>query len=438
MTLIVSLFYNCIVLPAMQLVFWVGSLFPGKLRDRQRALRTSNPLRRIQASRLRHSDETLHTTTVWLHAASMGELEQLKSVITRIHALKSDARIVVSVFSVSGIKSAQRLEQVHHAFVLPLDSIWTMKRLVKVLKPTLVIFDRYDVWPNLVRSLHNERVPMILVNATLPSSSSNGFLRRWIAGTYGYLSEIFAIDTLHVTMLEKLLSSTPKGFNQPNVTQLSDTRCDTVLDKIDSNLQEVQQYRCNSYVTIVVGSSWHDDDVLFAEALEVLSSQFVTDSATDHRPLRLIIVPHEPTPPTIQRITQMIPATLWSAATPDTVGHLIVDSVGLLLSLYSIADAAFVGGGFGAGVHSVTEPAVYGVPVACGPYINRASDAMALRKKNLLRVVTNATELVAWINETVLNDAVREDVGSQTRALARQGQGAANTLAAHIVTRYLS
>ena len=438
MTLIVSLFYNCVVLPMMQLLFWGGSLFPGKLRDRQRALRASHPLRRINASGLRISDYALHTATVWLHAASMGELEQLKPVIKRIHALNNDVRVFVSVFSVSGIMSAQRLEQVHHAFVLPLDSIWTMRRLVKGLKPTLVIFNRYDVWPNLVRSLRKSNVPMILANATLPSSSSNGFLRRWIAGTYSYLSEIFAIDASHATMLEKLLASAPKHQSMPIVSQLYDTRCDTVLDKIASNWQEVEQYRRNSQVTIVVGSSWHDDEMLFVEALEVLSSQYAKDNAASHRRLRLIFVPHEPTPPAIQRITQLIPATLWSKATPDTDGHLIVDSVGLLLSLYSIADAAFVGGGFGAGVHSVTEPGVYGVPVSCGPYISRASDAMALRQENLLCVITNGADLAAWINEVVLNDVNREDVGNQTRTLLRRGQGAADTLAAHLVKRYLT
>ena len=130
--------------------------------------------------------------------------------------------------------------------------------------------------------------------------------------------------------------------------------------------------------------------------------------------LRLIVVPHEPTEQHLKRVEDNVQCTRLSQADSAPDGHLLVDSVGLLLSLYSIADAAFVGGGFGAGVHSVTEAVGSGLPSACGPRISRSHDASSLAEAGLLTVIDEPEKLKGWIETVVLDQAGRERSGCRS------------------------
>jgi len=144
--------------------------------------------------------------------------------------------------------------------------------------------------------------------------------------------------------------------------------------------------------------------------------------------LRMIIVPHEPTEYALRRIESLIPCTRWSNTTPETGGHLLVDKMGLLLSLYTIGDAAFVGGGFGGGVHSVTEAAGCGLPTACGPRIERSRDAEALQDSGVLNVVRDSGEMRQWLNRIVLDTEARSRMSTDVRQFMSERTGSSAIL----------
>jgi 3-deoxy-D-manno-octulosonic-acid transferase len=166
------------------------------------------------------------------------------------------------------------------------------------------------------------------------------------------------------------------------------------------------------------------------DALALLRKDAST--ATLLESLRIIIVPHEPKPPTLERLENMLPLTRWSLSTPETQGHLVMDSVGLLLSLYAIADAAFVGGGFGSGVHSVTEAAAYGLPVACGPFVDRSPDAQALHALGALTTVTHARDFADWLRDVVFLAQEQQRIGKLAAEALASKAGSSDVIARRI------
>jgi 3-deoxy-D-manno-octulosonic-acid transferase len=204
-----------------------------------------------------------------------------------------------------------------------------------------------------------------------------------------------------------------------------DSRIDRILDRVD-NASPSLTYLRRTIPTIVIGSSWDEDLEIIIPAITSLPADA----------LRVIIVPHEPTESTLASIETKLPCTRLSNATATTQGPIVVDSVGLLLSLYRLADAAYVGGGFGAGVHSVLEPAGYALPLACGPRIERSRDAVALVESEACTVVTSVSEVSAWIHNIVLSAVEREQRGAVAREYLTSQTGSsryyANAITAHL------
>ena len=357
----------------LQRLLPVAGLFHAKLRRRTASERA-----------LRDAVSIQQRPCVWAHAASMGELEQLVPVLERLRHTRVDIRIVVTCTSPSGIDHAQRLRGlIDDAAYLSVDTPSNARRWLDTIQPSVVLIDRYDLWRNHILQASRRGVPIVLINATAPSSA-DGVLRAWTADTYRRCTSITAVTETDAAALTALTGM--------HIERMSDTRNDRLVDRMRLPDPAITAYRRPDKTTLVIGSSWPDDERLVIDAL----------STTGFKG-RCIVVPHEPTEEALRAVETRLTCTRWSRSTPSTEGHLVVDSVGHLLSIYAIADAVWVGGGFGAGVHSLTEPAAYGIPVACGPHVERARDAAPLAEAGALTVCNDTREAATWLT-TVVND----------------------------------
>jgi 3-deoxy-D-manno-octulosonic-acid transferase len=367
----------------LQVGLFMGQAVSAKLRVRRRGERLSNSSKAIHEGSPR----------ILLHASSMGELEQILPLISMLKRDLPSSCVMVSCSSPSGYQHAVRQPVIDETLYAPVDTRRNVLRFLARTQPDIVVINRYDVWPNFVKHA-STTCPIVLVNATYPSVADSPLLHSWVREFYSMLTSITAVTARDAERLRNLTGK--------EVVHLPDTRIDRVLEKMNISDSSIEPLRRTSCITLVVGSSWQDDeDVILSSITKIGDKQ-----------LRLVIVPHEPNEPALRRIEDRIACVRLSKGIPDNDEHILVDSVGKLLSLYRIADAAFVGGGFGAGVHSTTEPAAYGIPVACGPHIERSRDAQGLQEAGLLRVVSQTDEAIQWIMQTVLD--------SQQRLLRRE------------------
>lgn len=376
---------------------------------------------RIEHAALQRSSIPARTPSrrrVLVHAASMGELEQCVPIIDALVAQDSSLEIIVSCSSPSGMRHALTLRQCTAAVYHPFESATDVVSFLDIVRPDAVVIDRYDVWPLFVDELHRRAIPITLINATFPSAARSILLRSVIATTYSQLSQITAVTSDDARLLSE--------FTGRSITVLPDSRVDRILQRVAS-ARETFEHLQRSTPTLIVGSSWDADIDILMPAISDLDAQT----------LRVIIVPHEPSEATLSNIESTLPCTRLSRATSSTEGHIVVDSVGALLSLYALASAAYVGGGFGAGVHSVLEPAGYGIPLACGPRIERSRDAADLLAAGACTVVSTPEQVKQWMNDVVLNAQERQRIGRIAQSYVASRSGSSQRYA-HEIYRIIS
>lgn len=380
--------YQSLALPVLRMLICVLAPFNAKVRQRRDK---EESIWKSAASIL----ATDQRRRIWFHAASMGELEQLLPIIERLRELRPDLCFVSTCTSPSGREHAARQACIDHALYLPLDWQRAMRKFVAAIDPLIVIIDRYDLWPAMISELHRRSVPIHLINATMPSSArwplAQGFTRR----LYEMISRLTAVSPLDAAQLGDLLER-PVHW-QP------DTRLDRVMERVQRSATSSPILPEWSGKTLVLGSTWPDDETMMLTAF----------AATPRVNWRLVIVPHEPSESALRSIEQRVScrrlSQLVNGLSADTP-HILVDSVGRLLEIYSSATAAYVGGGFGAGVHSLAEPAGFGVPLACGPRIERSRDAAPLVATDALQVLTGINDARRWlrhIDDPVYRNATR-------------------------------
>lgn len=352
---------------------------------------------------------------ILFHAASMGELEQCVPVMRALTDGDPSIEIVISCSSPSGIRHALTLPFSTATFYHPFEDRREIAAVLTAVMPDVVVINRYDVWPLFIDELFRRSIPTVLINATFPSAANNGVLRSTLAATYARLDSITAVTDHDAESISKLSGR--------SVRVLPDSRVDRVLERVADAERPLRHLRTTT-PTLVVGSSWNEDLELILPAVMELPEGS----------LRLVVVPHEPTESTLEAVERRLSCTRLSRATENNVGHILVDSVGVLLSLYALGSAAYVGGGFGAGVHSVLEPAGYGIPLACGPHITRSRDAVSLQQAGACTIVTSLDDVRRWLHDVVLNPDARMVAGAAARRYVAEQSGSSTLYAQMILT----
>ncbi|MGQ0563033.1 MAG: 3-deoxy-D-manno-octulosonic acid transferase [Gemmatimonadota bacterium] len=309
---------------------------------------------------------------VWLHAPSVGESLMAKAIIAELRARVKDVQVVFTHFSPSAERVAQQVGA-DIAGYLPWDTHSAMQRAL-TLQPGVIAFVRTEIWPALVRASAARGSRLALVNAALaPNSSRLRGTSRWLlGGAYRQLDRVGAIARPDAERFSRL------GVDPARVSVTGDARFDQVharVQRLDREQPLLKRLHDDRFTSIVAGSTWPADE---AELIPAFAA------ARKGSPLRLIIAPHEPDSGHLRGLEQRLDdagvrharlAEIEASerALPDVV---VVDRVGVLADLYAIATVAYVGGGFhGAGLHSIIEPAVLGVPVIFGPRHGNAREA---------------------------------------------------------------
>jgi 3-deoxy-D-manno-octulosonic-acid transferase len=331
-------------------------------------------LERMEAWARSHRDPT--RPLVWFHAPSVGEGLQARAVVQAFRALRPDAQVAYTFFSPSA-EAFARTVRADVADYLPLDLPADVRRALDALRPSVIAFSKTDVWPVLTREAKARGIRLAMLSGTLPAGSSRlrGPARALLAPAYGRLDVAAAISAEDADRFGAL------GVPAERRTVMGDARFDQVWTRaaaVGRGSALLRPFAGFAGVTLVAGSTWPPDEERLVPAVSALR-------AAGHR-IRLVLVPHEPTPEHLSRTTQLLaqagssPVRLsqveGGAGPGDTV---LVDRVGVLGDLYALADAAYVGGGWGtAGLHSVLEPAAFGVPVLFGPRHANAREAAGL------------------------------------------------------------
>ncbi len=358
---------------------------------------------------------------IWFHAPSYGEGLQARPVLERIRGRHPEIQLAYTFFSPSAAAFAQSLP-VDVADYLPFDTRANARGMIEALRPSALIFSKLDVWPRLSEICRGAGIPSGIVSATMSAGAGRRkpLAHALLREAYGSLSVVGAISEEDG---ERLIEA---GVRRDALQITGDTRYDQVWARAttpSANAPLVESLRTDR-PTLVAGSTWpEDEDTLLPAWLDV----------REQLPrVRLIVAPHEPTPSHLAAIEGWASANDLAlcrvgdahAARADVI---LVDRLGVLGDLYSSGTAAFVGGGFGtAGLHSVLEPAAFGVPVLFGPRHDNSRDAGLLIEADAAATVRNASDTVDVIGRWLGSEALARAAGDAARAVVQRGLGAAD------------
>ena len=318
--------------------------------------------------------------TIWFHVASAGEFEQAIPVIEQIRQSVYGLSIAVSFYSASGFELYKNTSYADIFFYFPGDYPSQARKLVSKLRPLVVVFVRNEIWWNILATLYKEKVPVLLMNAE--PVTRTGIYGWYLKKCYGYFYKIFYSDIIGNTKLERVLDNARTDYT------------DEILENFSKN----------SFV-LLLGSCYEKEVSLAAD--------FYWDQKSKIPSLKIILCPHEWNDKTVSAYQKYFEdkIELYSEK-PATTRLLFVDQKGILKYIYRYAGVAFVGGGFGKGVHNVSEAGVYGIPVFIGPRYQKFPEITAMTEEGLVTVVQNESEISAalqkWIANKQEQDALKE------------------------------
>lgn len=357
---------------------------------------------------------------VWLHAPSVGEGLQARPVIDLLRRRRPEVQVVYTHFSSSAAAFASRVGA-DYADYLPFDTRHGARAVMDAIRPSALVFSKLDVWPVLVDEAVRRNVPVAMIAATLAEGSARrgAVARALLTDAYASMRAVGAVDEADAARLVTL------GVDRARVQVTGDTRFDQVwaraqaVDRGSSLIAPLIAPR----PTLVAGSTWPSDEQVLEDAWRHVRTTVPT--------ARLIIAPHETTDAHLAAIEAWtgragLRAARLGARDAGDADVVVVDRVGVLGDLYSLADVAYVGGGFhSAGLHSVIEPAAFGAPVLFGPRCTDSRDAGLLIVAQGGRAVANALQLGAALTTWLGDTTARTEAGLRARALVESGLGAA-------------
>ena len=321
--------------------------------------------------------------TIWIHCASLGEYYMINPVIRALKE-KSDCIIYLSFFSPSGYNNLKSLSHIDHKFYLPSDSIKNARRLIKLIKPDLYIGVKYEFWWNLLNELHRAKVPIVYTNVSLYSTPF--YLKKpfsFFKNIYSEFNKVFVQNTESEGLLRE------SGLS--NIMLSGDTRIDDVLKR-------KLQTKLSPNIEI-------ENSVMVWGSVYLYECNFILDVINKTPEITHIIVPHNVESTNVNAISVKLGIeSRWSEDSNDVrLKSCIVDQIGVLFDLYSLADIAYVGGGFKGKLHNVLEPIAHKVFTLFGPKHEKFPEAQDLIDYQIARVVHSGEDAVIVIKNMDTN-----------------------------------
>jgi len=326
---------------------------------------------------------------IWFHCASLGEFEQGRPVIEELKNINPALKIILTFFSPSGYEIRKDYSYADAVYYLPLDTPENAKIFIETIKPHAVIFVKYEFWFNYLNLLYQRQIPVFFISTIFrPSQHFFKWYGGWFRKQLKQISAFFVQNQESVGLLEEI------GIK--NIINAGDTRFDRVfkLAAHKKAIKEIEEFKGTNKL-IVAGSTWSEDEDLLLEFYDSLEQD----------DLKLIIAPHEISEEHLQKIKQKLLGLkycLYSEKDHLNIKEkkvLIIDNVGMLSSLYAYADIAYIGGGFGEGIHNILEAAVYGAPVVFGPQYNKFQEARDLVNRKGAFSISSFHELMSSLNK---------------------------------------
>ena len=423
--------YNTFVIPALTVGFYTAARFSPKIREGLAGRRSVFDSIVEQLSSARELSQT-----TWFHFTSVGEFEQAKPLI---EALKDDVRIVLTYFSPSVHPNVANYPHHDAAIYLPLDTTRNAARLLEIIKPSLLVFSKFDIWPNLVWHAAKRGVPIALIAGTLHPQSKRLalFARPFFRDVHRHISVHCVISEEDAQRFRRICPP----FAQIEVT--GDTRFDRVYQRavaVNGAGEFFQGQSTLQRPILIAGSTYLEDERVVLEAYHRLRENALHNLDWNNLP-HLILVPHEPTAERIDEIRTQLEhlglsrvcfSELEEGVDLSEIDVIVIDTVGLLAQLYRLGDIAFVGGSFHGSVHNVMEPAAMAKPILFGPTIHNAYEAGILRARGAAQLVDNAQEMVEVLTSLLSDTARRAQMGQIGKQVIEENLGASERTLSHI------
>ena len=361
---------------------------------------------------------------IWFHAASLGEYEQGLPLMEKIRSKYPNHLIVLTFFSPSGYEIRKNNGVADVTVYLPLDTKSNVKQFMEIVRPEMVFFIKYEYWPNYLNALKISETPTYLVSGIF---RENQAFFKWYGGFYRKGLDAFE----HFFVQNSTSKELALTLGKSNVTVSGDTRFDRVAAILerDNDLDYISEFK-NNTLTIVVGSSWPKDESLLVDFI---------NSATVA--LKFIIAPHNIQPDQILELKNSITkkCVLFSENSNASLAEFdvfIIDVVGILTKIYSYADIAYVGGGFGnPGVHNILEPATFGVPIIIGPNFSHFAEATALVNMGGCVSISDKESLFDILEILINNEDIRNEKGHICSTFVEMNKGATAIVMNYITSK---
>ncbi len=414
--------YSFFILPLIWTAIHFLALFRSKVR---RGIRGRKGL--FTSLETQVANKLAPGSRVWFHASSLGEFEQAKPIIAELKRLHPETRIIVTFFSPSGYEHSKKFQQADVISYIPFDTRANARRFLDITNPTVAVIIRYDVWPNHIWELERRNIPILIANATMRHNTRRRLplVRNFHFYVYNAISDILTVS-----------KSDAEGFkifalSKPAIEPIGDTRYDQVVTRstVARKRHIIAENILRDKRVLVAGSTWPEDEEVLLPTIAKLQESFSN--------LLCIIAPHEPTIEHLEDLeSELEGATTFIrfSALNDYDGEkvIIVDSIGILLTLYTCADIAYIGGSFKQNVHNVLEAAVYGIPVVYGPRHKNSQEAVKLAERGGGFVVADANSLYRTLYDLFYDDAARNAAGAIASSFVRDNVGATERFLKHI------
>jgi 3-deoxy-D-manno-octulosonic-acid transferase len=353
---------------------------------------------------------------IWFHCASLGEFEQGRPLIEEIRKRYPQFRILLTFFSPSGYEIKKNYDMADIVMYLPIDSKKNARDFIKIVNPEKAFFIKYEYWYFFIRELKKKNIPLYIVSAIFREEQSffkNNLLGRWYSKILHMPDHFFVQDEKSGHIL--------KAAGVYKFTISGDTRFDrvTAIAKAAKEIPIVEAFS-NGNPLLIAGSTWRPDEELLAEYI-------------NSHELKMVIAPHEVTEANLNHLEKLLkkPAIRFSKAThvnPEIYQILIIDSIGILSSLYRYGTISYIGGGFGVGIHNILEAAVFGLPVIFGPHFEKFREAVVLKKEGGAYMIQDYQQLKEVLHNLTSNRDQLENASSACKSYVAKNTGSTNLI----------
>ena len=354
---------------------------------------------------------------IWFHCASLGEFEQGRPVIEEVKKQFPEFKIVLTFFSPSGFEIRKNYNGADIVTYLPIDTKSNAHAFISIVQPEKVFFIKYEFWHFYIAELKKQDIPLYIISAIFRENQhffKNTPWGKWFRKSLFQFEHFFVQNETSAQLLKTI------GIN--NISVSGDTRFDRVaaIEKNTKEIPIVEKFKGNAQL-IIAGSTWDPDEELIIEFIN------------KNKDLKFIIAPHEVSIVNINRIHKLLkrPAISFSNINNSNIDNfqvLIIDSIGLLSSIYKYGDVAYIGGGFGIGIHNILEAATFGMPIVFGPNYKKFKEAVELYSIGGAFSITNFHELEHTFYHLISNKKVLNKSSNISKAYVEKNVGSTKVI----------